>query len=111
MTGVRLAHACTMHNQSGTSSSGDIASFPVPCPAFRRLQYDKAVRAWYIPHVSDVKGRKTVKDLNELGRTWVSEQQEERRYQVTYHTYLASGGQLSYSPSIERVDVDGTHKS
>ena len=52
-------------------------------------------------HVSDVKGRKTGR---KRGRTWVSEQQEERRYQVTNHTYLASGGRLSYSPSVERVD-------
>ena len=48
------------------------------------------------------RGRKTG---SKRGRTWVSEQQEERRYQVTsYHTYLASGGRLSYSPSVERVD-------
>ena len=25
-----------------------LASYPVPCPAFRRLQYGKAGRAWYI---------------------------------------------------------------
>ena len=31
------------------------------------------------------------------------EQEKEPRYQVTYHTYLASGGQLSYTPSAERV--------
>ena len=31
------------------------------------------------------------------------EQRKEPRYQVTYHTYLASGRQLSYTPSIERV--------
>jgi len=35
---------------------------------------------------------------------WGSEQQEELRYQVTYHTYsIASRGQLSYTPSIEHV--------
>jgi len=34
---------------------------------------------------------------------WGSEQYDELRYQVTYHTYLASGGQLSYTPSIECV--------
>ena len=56
------------------------------------------------PHVSDVKGRKTVERPNECGGTRVSEQQEERMYQVGYHTYLASGGRLSYSPSVERVD-------
>ena len=43
-------------------------------------------------HVSDVKGRKT---RRKRGCTWVSEQQEERRYQVTYHTYQASGGRVS----------------
>ena len=52
------------------------------------------------PHVSDVKGRKVERPEVERGRTWVSEQQEERRYQVRYHMYLASGG----SPSVERVD-------
>ena len=26
------------------------------------------------------------------------------RYQVTHHMYLASGEQLSYIPSVERVD-------
>ena len=51
--------------------------------------------------MSDVKGRKTGRKRR---CTWVSEQQEERRYQATYHTYLASGGRLSYSPSVERVD-------
>ena len=31
------------------------------------------------------------------------EQRKEPRYQVTYHTYLASRRQLSYTPSVERV--------
>ena len=35
----------------------EVASFPVPCPAFRCLQYGKAGRGWYI-YVIDVKGRK-----------------------------------------------------
>jgi len=34
---------------------------------------------------------------------WFSEQQEELRYQVTYHMYVAIGGRLSYTPSIELV--------
>ena len=34
---------------------------------------------------------------------WGSEQQEELRIQVTYHMYLASLGQLSYTPSVELV--------
>ena len=29
------------------------------------------------------------------------EQQKEPRYQVTYYTYVASGGQLTYTPSVE----------
>ena len=33
---------------------------------------------------------------------WDSEQQEELRYEVTYHTYLVSGGRLSYA-SVECV--------
>ena len=32
---------------------------------------------------------------------YVSEQQEELRYQVTYHTYLPSGGRLSGGDSVE----------
>ena len=47
------------------------------------------------------RGRKTGR---RRGRTWVSEQQEEQRYEVKYHTYLASVGRRSYSPSVERVD-------
>ena len=31
------------------------------------------------------------------------ERRKEPRYQVTYHTYLASGRRLSYTPSVERV--------
>ena len=31
------------------------------------------------------------------------EQRKEPRYQLTYHTYLASRGRLSYTPSVERV--------
>ena len=42
------------------------------------------------PHVRDVKGRKDLIDRGRSGRG--SEQQEELRYQVTYHAYLASGG-------------------
>jgi len=34
---------------------------------------------------------------------WSSKQQEELRYQVTYHTYLASRGRLSYKPTINHV--------
>ena len=34
---------------------------------------------------------------------WGSEQQEELRYRVTYHMYLASGGRLLYTLSIELV--------
>jgi len=31
------------------------------------------------------------------------EQRKEPRYQVTYHMYIASGRQLSYTPRIEHV--------
>jgi len=34
---------------------------------------------------------------------WGLEQQEELRYQVTYHTYVASRGQLLYTPCVELV--------
>ena len=45
------------------------------------------------PHVRDVEGRKVRVELNvgELGLTTA------RRAKVTYHMYLASGGQLSYT--------------
>ena len=54
-------------------------------------------------HVHDIKGRKVVEGLNWAWAHWGSEQQEELRYQVTYHMYLASGGRLLYTPSIELV--------
>ena len=44
-------------------------------------------------HMYDVKGREH----------WSSEQHEELRYQTTYHMHLASGGRLSYTPSIKLV--------
>ena len=31
------------------------------------------------------------------------EQEKEPRYQVTDHTYIASRGRLSYTPSVDRV--------
>ena len=31
------------------------------------------------------------------------EQEKEPRYQVTYHTYLASRRRLSYTPSVKHV--------
>ena len=33
-----------------------------------------------------------------------SQNKKSEGMQVTYHTYPASGGRLSYSPSVERVD-------
>ena len=81
-----------------------ISLVPSPTPSFSSLLSTvKRGGPGTSSHVSDVEGRKGKKD-RKRGRTWVSEQQEERRYQVTYHTYLASGGRLSYSPSVERVD-------
>ena len=41
--------------------------------------------------MSDVKGRKI--DFNCVWAHWVTEQQEQRKYQSTYHMYLASEGQ------------------
>jgi len=40
----------------------------------------------------DVKGRKVLEKLNWMWAHWGSEQQEELWYQITYHTYVASGG-------------------
>jgi len=34
---------------------------------------------------------------------WGSEQQEELRYRVNYHKYLASRGWLLYTPTVELV--------
>jgi len=52
-----------------------------------------------LSHVYDIKGRKVVE------RMWVQwgwDQQEELRYQVTYHTYYeASRGRLLYTLSVE----------
>ena len=44
-----------------------------------------------------------MKGLNWTWVIWGSEQQEELRCQITYHTYPASGGLLSYTPSVEHV--------
>ena len=52
-------------------------------------------------HVRDVEGRKVVErtslNMGELGLRTA------RRAKVTYHTYLASGGRLSYTPNVELV--------
>jgi len=53
-----------------------------------------------ISHVYDINGRKVVE------RTWAQwgwDQQEELRYQVTYHMYIASRGRLLYTSSVELV--------
>ena len=53
------------------------------------------------PHVCDVKGRK---DLFERGRTGAQNSKKSKGiYEVTYHTYFASGGRLLCTPSVERV--------
>ena len=51
-------------------------------------------------HVYDIKGRKAVEMT---WAQWGSDQQEELRYQITYHMYIASRGRLLYTPSIELV--------
>ena len=72
-----------------------LVSFPGPRAAFGCTKEREGPGMF--PHVCDVKGRK---DLIECGRSG-SEQQEELRYQVAYHAYLASGER--HTPSIERV--------
>ena len=69
--------------------------FPGPCAAFGCTKEHKGPGMF--SHVCDVEGRK------DLWVNWGSEQQKEQRCKVTYHTYLASGGRLSYTPSVERV--------
>ena len=56
------------------------------------------------PHVCDVEGRKVVKDSIERGRTGNQNRKKSKgTNEVTYNTYLASGGRLSYTPNVECV--------
>ena len=41
-------HICSCRCSNFMENAWGIASFPVPCLAFHRLQYGKAGRAWYI---------------------------------------------------------------
>ena len=76
-----------------------LASFPCTCAAFGCTKEREGPGMF--PRMRDVEGRKVVE------RTYVGDLglRTGRRasYQVTYHTYLASGGRLSYTPSVERV--------
>ena len=78
-----------------------VAPFQSQAQPFVACSTEKRGGPGTFPHVSDIKGRKTVErpkmNVGVLGlRTG--------RYQVTYHMYLASGRQLSYSLSVECVD-------
>ena len=74
---------------------------PRPRLAFRHLQYGKAGGPGILFHVSDVRiERMIIIARGHKGPRTAKEPQ----YQVTYHTYLASGGrQLSFTLSIEPV--------
>ena len=76
-----------------------VASFPGPCTAFVCTK-ERGGPGMFL-HVRDVEGRKVVEraqlNVGELGLRTA------RRAKVTYHMYIASGGRLSYTPSVERV--------
>ena len=74
----------------------EVASFPDPT---QLSVMEKWERTWYFSHVSRKDGRKNLNVCCTQG----PEQQKEPRYLVTYHTYLANKGQLSYRPNIEHV--------
>ena len=49
LTAVDTSDVCGVHGSQGEPPLVvKVTSFPVPRPAFRRLQYGKAGRAWYI---------------------------------------------------------------
>ena len=73
-----------------------LASFPGPAQISIAFSTVKRERAWYL-----------IERMVE--RVWLCvgalgpEQRKEPRYKVAYHTYLASGRQLSYTLSVERI--------
>ena len=87
------------HNEVGHDRH--IASYPGPAQLSITSSTVKRERAW--AHVSDVGIERVVERVQLCVGALGPEQQKEPRYQVTYHTYLASGRQLSYTPSVKRV--------
>ena len=73
----------------------------VPGPAQLSVAVQKSRRGPDIfSRVIDIKnGRKGFNCVGAL----CPEQQNKAKYQVNYRTYLASGRQMSYTPSVERV--------
>ena len=68
----------------------------VPRPAPFSVAW-RAWTAWYPSSRVTSRVKRWKKGLNWAWAHWGSEQQEELRYQVTYHTYLASGGHWTCS--------------
>ena len=81
-----------------------LASFPGPAQLSVTSCTVKWERAWYLfSHEWRQYRKGGRKGLIVRGRALGAEQRKEPRYQVAYHTYLASGRWLSYTPSVERV--------
>ena len=84
------------HNEVGHDRH--IASYPGPAQLSIVSSTVKRERAW--THVSDVGIERVVERVQLCVGTLGPEQQKEPRYQVTCHTYLASGRRQSYTPSM-----------
>ena len=68
-----------------------------PPPSFPLLAVQKVGKACYLTRVSDVRIERMVESVELCVGA-----QAKKRCQVTYYTYLRSGGQLSYT-HVERV--------
>ena len=85
-----------------------VANFvPRPRPAFCRLHavWKSGRGPGIFSHMSDVKIERVVVERVKLcvGALGPEQRKEPIGYQVTYHTYLASGRRLSYTPSVECI--------
>ena len=80
-----------------------IASFQDPALLSLTFSMEKRERAWYLFSCDRCQDRKDGRKVSSVSGALGPDQWNKPRYQVTYHTYLASGRQLSYTSSVERV--------
>ena len=74
----------------------------LPCSGMQTLKLYRRRDLGMFSHMSSVKARE---DLIVRGHTHRLRTQKERRHWATYHTYvyLANGGRISYTPSVEGI--------
>ena len=82
-----------------------LASFLGPAQLSVASSMVKQDRTWYLSHVSDIRIERMVERFNCAWVYWAqnSETAKQPSYQVVYHMCLASGRQLCYTLSVERV--------